>query len=88
MNEMLEHADVFTYSTFRIMPMKYGTRYMLNYVDNEILYNYLEDMLDFYKVRREVDEHYAADYDIVDYNGEEYYFVNLLDYNLVNLYKA
>ena len=36
-NEMLEHADVFTYSTFRIMPMKYGTRYMLNYVDNEIL---------------------------------------------------
>jgi len=45
-------------------------------------------MLNIYKVRREADELYAADFDIVDYKGEEYYFVNLLDHNLVNVHKA
>src|SRR5699024_9040784 len=40
--EMLRKADIFTYKTFRVLPLGYGKRYLYYYDDKSLLYSFLE----------------------------------------------
>lgn len=88
-NTMLDRADIFTYKTFRILPLQYGLKYLSNYAEGDMLFNYIDDKCSILRLDREADVRYEAEFDdIVDYNGEEYYLANLTDFNLANLYRA
>jgi len=86
-SEMLMNADVFTYRSFRILPYGYGVRYLIYYDNFQVLLNYLEDRFNIYEVFKSDSEYYQNYFEtVVEYEGDEYYLVNMLDYNLTNLY--
>jgi len=88
-NIMMNKAEIFTYNTFMVLPLQYGLQYLLNYAEGDMLFNFLEDEYDIYKVEKEEGVNYEADFEhIVLYNGEEYYLANFLDFNLVNFHRA
>lgn len=88
-NIMMNKAEIFTYNTFRVLPLQYGLQYLLNYSEGDMLFNFLEDEYGIYKVEKEKGVNYESQFEhIVLYNGEEYYLANFLDFNLVNFHRA
>lgn len=86
---MLDKAQIYTYSTFRVLPLQYGLQYMLHYAEGDMFFNFLEDEYDIYKIEKEEEINYEAEFDhIVIYNDKEYYLANFLDFNLVNIHKS
>lgn len=86
-SEMLMNADVFTYRSFRVLPYGYGMRYLIYYDNFQVLLHYLEDRFEIYEVSKSQNNYYQNYFKtVVEYEGNEYYLINMLDYNLTNLY--
>lgn len=85
--EMLREADIFTYRSFRILPLGFGKRYLLHYDDEELLLDYLEDNYDLIVTSASKDKNSRDGFTTtVKYKGKKYYLVNMLDHNLSNIH--
>src|SRR5699024_11464945 len=41
MDLMIKKADIFTYKTFRVLPLQYGLQYLINYAETNLIYDFL-----------------------------------------------
>lgn len=87
LKEMLLSAEVFKYNSFRVLPLGYGKRYLAYYNDSQVLFNYLEDKFNIYELDKDEVERYQVGFNtVVEYEGNEYYLINMLDHDLTHIH--
>lgn len=83
---MFKKVEAFTYEQFMLMSIRFGKQYIRHYVDTDLLYDFMEDEIDILRLHREVGVEYHTNFEIVEYDQEEYYLVNMLNNNLANVH--
>lgn len=83
---MFSKVEAFTYKEFMLMSLRFGREYIKHYVDTELLYEFIEDEVDIVRIQQEAGVDYYTSFELVEYEGDEYYLVNMLNNNLANIH--
>ena len=83
---MFSKVEAFTYEQFMLMSLRFGKEYMKHYVDTDLLYDFIRDEVDIVRVEQEAGVDYHTSFELVEFEGDEYYLANMLNNNLANIH--